>query len=395
MRIAICGAGIAGPTLAYWLHRSGRHEITLIEKAPHFRTGGYILDFWGTGYTVAERMGILPEVRATGYSVQELRMVDDRGRKVGGFSTGMFRKLLNDRFTSLPRGDLALTIYRTIEGRVETIFGNTISAIEERVPDVHVSFEHGPPRAFDLLIGADGLHSVVRNLTFGHEQQFETQLGYHIAAFEVVGYKPRDELVYVSFALPGRQVSRFSLRGDRTLFLLAFVSDYMTDPEPHNIDERKSLVHRVFGDAGWECPQILNAMHEVKSLYFDSASQIKLDRWSKGRVILIGDAGACVSLLAGEGAGLAMTEAYVLAGELKRAGHDYQAAFHQYEQRMRLFIEGKQKSAKKFAAAFAPRTRLGIWFRNQVTKLVRIPFVAKFFLGRVVRDDFDLPNYEL
>jgi 2-polyprenyl-6-methoxyphenol hydroxylase-like FAD-dependent oxidoreductase len=120
-----------------------------------------------------------------------------------------------------------------------------------------------------------------------------------------------------------------------------------------------------------------------------------MDGWSKGRVMLIGDAAACVSLLAGEGTGLAMTEAYVLAGELNRAGDDYREAFRRYERLLRPFLERKQKSARNFAAAFAPKTRLGVWVRNQVTKLMAIPPVAHYFVGRDLRDDFDLPDYEM
>ena len=163
MKIAINGAGIAGPTLAYWLLRTG-HEPTLIEKAPQFRTGGYVIDFWGVGYTIAERMEILPKVREAGYSVKEVRLVNNRGRKSGGFSTEVFRRITNDRITSLARGDLARVIYRSIEDRVETIFGNSISAIEQDDSGVRVSFERGAPRDFDLVIGADGLHSTVREL---------------------------------------------------------------------------------------------------------------------------------------------------------------------------------------------------------------------------------------
>jgi 2-polyprenyl-6-methoxyphenol hydroxylase-like FAD-dependent oxidoreductase len=394
MRIAINGAGIAGPTLAYWLHRSG-HEPVLIERAPKFRTGGYVVDFWGAGYTVAERMGILPEVRRAGYAVQELRMVDDRGRKVGGFSTDVFRRMAGDRLTSLPRGDLAAAIYRSIEGRVETLFDNSITAIEERGAGVLASFRHGAAREFDLVIGADGLHSVVRDLVFGPESQFERQLGYGVAAFEVEGYRPRDELAYVSYAKPGRQVSRFSLRGDRTMFLFVFGSEWMTEPEPHDARAHKTLLHRVFADAGWECPQILEAMDRTEDVYFDRVSQIKMDSWSKGRVMIIGDAAACVSLLAGEGTGLAMTEAYVLAGELDRAGGDYREAFRRHERRLRPFIEGKQESARKFASSFAPKTRLGIWVRNQVTRLLAIPPVARYFVGRAVWDNVELPHYEM
>jgi 2-polyprenyl-6-methoxyphenol hydroxylase-like FAD-dependent oxidoreductase len=176
MRIAINGAGIAGACLAYWLQRSG-HHVVLIERAPQFRTGGYAVDFWGVGYTVAERMGILPEVRARGYTFREVRDVDKRGCKVGGFSTDFLRQSLMDRFTSIPRGDLAVAIYRTIENRVETLFDNSISAINKGASSVLVSFEHGTACEFDLVIGADGLHSTVRALVFGPERQFEKPLG--------------------------------------------------------------------------------------------------------------------------------------------------------------------------------------------------------------------------
>ncbi len=136
-------------------------------------------------------------------------------------------------------------------------------------------------------------------------------------------------------------------------------------------------------------------MEQVDDIYFDRVSQIKMDAWSKGRVMLIGDAAACVSLLAGEGTGLAMTEAYVLTGELNRSGRDYREAFRRHEQRLRHFIESKQESARKFAAAFAPKTPMGLWVRTQITKLLAIPPVARFFVGRDLQDVFELPNYEM
>jgi len=392
MRIAINGVGIAGPTLAYWLRESG-HEVLLIEASPRLRRGGYVIDFWGVGYDIAERMGLLPRLRKLGYQVQEVRFVDRHGRKSGGFSVDIFGRMTHGRFTSLRRSDLAATIYRALDGKVETIFGDSVARIEDEGNCVRVSFEHAAPREVDLVIGADGLHSRVRQLAFGPEAGFEVALGYHVAVFEVEGYRPCDELVYVSHGIPGRQISRFSMCDDTTLFLLVFRDEYLTSERPVSEPEYKSVLTSVFAEVGWECPQILAAMEHVNDVYFDRVSQIRMDRWTQGRTVLIGDAAACVSLLAGEGTGLAMAEAYVLAGELRNSGGDYIAACARYQERMMPFLKRKQESAAKFAAAFAPKSACGITFRNLVTRLLRIPFLAELFIGRNLRDDVRLPDY--
>lgn len=392
MKIAISGAGVAGPTLAYWLLRIG-HEPVLIEAAPALRTGGYVIDFWGVGYTVAERMGILSQVRDAGYAVQDVRFVDARGRRAGGFSADVFSRPLADRFTSLPRGELAAIIWRTVEGRAETRFGTTITALDADDGGVRLAFDRGPDLACDLLIGADGLHSAVRRIAFGPLAAFERRIGYVVAAFEASGYRPRDELAYVSYGRPGRQISRFALRGDRTMFLLVFTADRL-DGLPRDIAACRAALRRVFAGAGWEWPGIDAAMDEAAEIYVDNVSQIVMDTWTRGRVALLGDAAACVSLLAGEGTGLAMTAAYVLAGELSGVG-DWRAAFARYEARLRPFIEGKQRSARKFAGFFAPRTAFGLWFRNQATRLMRIPPVANRLLIGEIQDRFDLPDYRM
>ena len=394
MKIAISGAGIAGPALAYWLLPGG-HQLTLIEKAPHFRDGGYVIDFWGVGYIVAERMGILPAVKEAGYSVREVRIVDDRGRRRGGFSTDVFQRISNGRFTSLPRGDLAAAIFRTIEDRVETIFNNSITQLVEHESGLRATLNHRAAREFDLVVGADGLHSGVRGAAFGPESQFEKRLGYAVAAFETPGYRPRDELVYVAYSKPGRQIARFSLRGDRTMFLFVFVDEQPAGESPIDLPQRRAILHRAFEDAGWECPQILDALDRTSDLYFDRVSQIKMDSWSKGRVVLLGDAAACALLLAGEGAGLALAEAYVLAGELSAAGLDYRAAFRRYEQRLRPFVERKQAAAVGFASSFAPKTTFGIWCRDQVTKLLAVRGIADRIARRMMSDDFELPDYTM
>lgn len=390
MKIAINGAGVAGPSLAHWLHRSG-HEPTLIERAPHFRTGGYVIDFWGVGYRVAQMMGIEAAVREAGYQVQSIRSVGPDNQVRASLGVDAFRRAAGAGFTSLPRGDLAATIYATIENDVETIFGDSITAIDEHPDGVSVSFAQAKSRDFDLVIGADGLHSNVRRLTFGSESDVEHYLGCRVAACVVEGYRPRDDLVYVTYSEPGRSIGRFTLRGDRTLFLFVFRSAHAADPG--NLEARKALLRREYGDAGWECPHILAVLEGVDDLYFDVVSQIRLDRWSRGRTALVGDAAACVSLLAGEGTGLAMTEAYVLAGELVCARGDYWRAFDAYETRLRRFVEAKQGAAQKYLPVFATQTRLGIWFRNLAMRAMDFRPLAGLLLTRSVRDDFELPDY--
>ncbi len=394
MNIIINGSGIAGPTLALWLCRAG-HEVLIVESAPHLRTGGYVIDFWGLGYDIAERMGILPQVREQGYQVKEVCFVDRSGRKRGGFSTDLFQRQLNGRFTSLRRSDLASAIYGVLEGRVETLFGDSVSGIEELGGRVRVSFDHAMPREADLVIGADGLHSRVRQIAFGLEQNPEVSLGYHVAAFEVEGYQPRSELAYLSHNAPGRQISRFAMREDKTLFLLVFRDEYLSGTPPTTDIDRKAALAHAFAGVGWEWPQIQEAMAGVSGIYFDRVSQIRMNRWTKGRTALVGDAAACVSLLAGEGTGLAMAEAYVLAGELHGCGGNHVTAFTRYEERMMPFLKRKQASAAKFASSFAPRTGPGISFRNLVTQLMGVPFVANWFLRRILRDDLVLPDYGL
>jgi 2-polyprenyl-6-methoxyphenol hydroxylase-like FAD-dependent oxidoreductase len=260
---------------------------------------------------------------------------------------------------------------------------------------VRVSFDHAPPREADLVVGADGLHSRVRRLAFGPDAEFEKALGYHVAAFEVEAYRPRDELVYVSHAAPGRQVSRFTLRDDRTLFLFVFRDDYLPAERLPGEQDAKAVLGSVFADVGWECPSALRALSRVDNVYFDRVAQVRMNRWTEGRTALVGDAAACVSLLAGEGTGLAMAEAYVLAGELHNAGGDYRAAFARYQERMMPFLKRKQESAARFASSFVPRTAFGITWRNLVTRLLRLPHVADFFIGRDLRDDIRLPDYGL
>ncbi|AFM18520.1 2-polyprenyl-6-methoxyphenol hydroxylase-like oxidoreductase [Mycolicibacterium chubuense NBB4] len=388
MDIAISGAGVAGTALAYWLRRAG-HRPTLIERAPSFRTGGYMIDFWGVGYQVTKRMGLEGRVRDGGYDIRSVRSVASDGATRAEVGVDVFRRIAGPDFTSLPRGDLAAAIYQTVENDVETLFGESIVRIDEHPDCVRLEFEQASPRDFDLLVGADGLHSNVRRIRFGPEDEFEHYLGCKVAACVVDGYRPRDDLTYVTYATTGRQVGRFALRGDRTMFLFVF----RADRDGGGRTPRDEL-HAQFDDAGWECRQILAAADDVEDLYFDVVSQIKMASWSDGRVVLVGDAAACISLLGGEGTGLAITEAYALAGELTRAKGDHRRAFSAYETLLRGFVDDKQKGAQKMLGFFATETRFGLWFRNVALRTMNhLPLAGLF--ARTVRDDIDLPEYEI
>ena len=201
--------------------------------------------------------------------------------------------------------------------------------------------------------GQTGFIRECAGLVFGPQSQFENYLGYKVAAFEVQGYRPRDELVYVMYTEVGQQVGRFAMRGDRTMFLFIFADQELDGTAIGDVQAQKALLRKRFGNSGWECPQILDALDATNDLYFDRVSQIRMGAqtgsWTRGRVTLVGDAAFCVSLLAGQGSALAMVAAYILAGELHRAGSDYAAALARYQERFESFVLKKQKGALRFA----------------------------------------------
>jgi len=390
LKIAINGAGIAGPTLAWWLKKYG-FEPVLFEKSPILRQGGYIVDFWGLGYDIADKMGILPELKKSGYLIDALNLVDNKGKTLAQLNTKSLRYALKDRFISIARSNISSVIHSFCDD-VETRFNTSIIGLQETQDNISVELSDNTKENFDLVIGADGLHSQIRSLAFGPYAQYEKNLGAYVIAFTVKDYKHRDDLFYVSHAATKKQVARVSLRDNETLFLFTFSSS-LIDKIPESLADQKSAIRSIFNDMGWEVADILRHLDYVEDLYFDSVSQIMMQEWSKGRVALVGDACACVSLLAGEGTGLAMVEAYILAGELKNANGDYAKAFDSYAKKLQPLILQKQNMAAKMLPFFVPQTNFQRFLVRMGIKLCSLPGLSTIFLGSMLRDDLELPIY--
>ena len=392
MKVAINGAGIAGTALAYWLGKLG-HEVLLVERAPALRSGGFVVNLWGIGYDALERMGLLPGLLEQQHYADELRMVDRSGRTRGGYPSSVLLKLANGRMATLARFDIASAIYGALDERVEILFGDSIHAIDDDGRRVRVGFEHSATREFDLVIGADGLHSRVRQLVFGADAAFEYPMGCHVASFEVVDYPHRNGDAYVAYTAPGRYVARFPMRDGRMLFFVLLRDEHLKGRIPANLIERKAALTDALAGIGWELEAILLAVEQVGDIYFDSISQIRMQRWAKGKVALIGDAAACPSLIAGEGAGFALAEACILAGELHRHPGDTTAAIEQYQARLQAVVARRQKLAERLAASFIPGTALGVRIRDYTTLLMRLPVFPKLLMGRYFHDEMTLPEY--
>jgi len=389
--ILISGAGIAGTALAFWLKKYG-FKPTIIEIAPKLREGGYAIDFMGAGYDVAVKMGIADNLKEVDIDFSKLKLVDRNDQERGSVNYQKIKNLMNGRAMTLLRSDLAKTIYASLDKEIEVIFGDTIERIDQNDTEILVRFKNGDSRNFDLVIGADGLHSIVRKLIFGDESQYENQLGYYTSSYTINGFSIGNN-TFSMYNFPSKQVAIYSNEKNQTTTFFIFSSSENLTNAHHNIEKQKQILRQEFENGGWKCSELLADLDTTTDFYFDSVSQIKMDRWYKGRVTLVGDAGYCPSLLSGKGSTLAMVGAYILAGELKEANGDYQLAFEQYEKLFKPFMEKKQKSAHSFAKSFVPKSYFGIWLRNLAFKLMSSPAFSKLFLNQFKDKGLTLKNY--
>ncbi|MGW2155191.1 FAD-dependent monooxygenase [Nonomuraea sp. NPDC001699] len=348
--ILVSGASIGGPALAHLLARRGCN-VTVVERAPALREGGQAVDFKGeTHRTVLTRMGILDDVRRLQTGGTDQHFVDASGRTVavmpGEFSGGDIE---------IRRGDLARLLYERTAGSCEYVFGDSITSLTETPGGVHVTFERSAPRTFDLVVGADGIHSNVRRLAFGPESDYVDFLGHYYALVELdADFGPHGQM----YNEPGRMVA---VGGPKATAFFVFASERL-DYDRYDTEQHKAILARAYAGMGWRTPQVLDALRGAKEVYLDSLSRVNIDRYSTGRVVLLGDA-AYGNTLGGFGTGLALVGAYVLAGELAAAGGDHRAAFAEYERQMRGYAKiAKSGNAGPFLAPGTPaRIRMRNW----------------------------------
>jgi 2-polyprenyl-6-methoxyphenol hydroxylase-like FAD-dependent oxidoreductase len=370
--VLILGGGIAGLTLAYWLHHHN-WQPTIIEQAPKLRPEGYAIDFAGSGWDVAERMQLIPELRQRQITAPYFIFKDGAGRTLARLPVAVFRQAFQDKMIQTMRPDLEAALYKTIRDTVPIRFGTSIQRIDLAPGHVTVTFTDGAQEAFDLVVGADGTHSNVRKLLFGDERQFAVYLGYYFATFPVPNLAHFEEGAIICLE-PNRQATVYpDHHGGYTALLV-----YRAQDAGHiTAVQRKPMLEAHYAGAGWVIPQMIDSITDTTPIYLDSVTQIQMPRWSDGRISLVGDAAHCLTLVSGQGASTAMGGAYILAEELGKA-EDHRAALVAYERRVRPFVEDKQRKARRFAKTFVPGSRLGIQLSYLTMKLMFTPLLARF-----------------
>lgn len=384
LTVLISGAGIAGPALAYWLLRRG-HQPVLVERMPELRAGGHAVDIRGTALDVTERMGLSAAVREARTNILTLSAVRPDGRRSYDVALRPLHEARGDREVEIMRDDLVRILFGAIADDAEVVFGDTVRAVRPQDgARIGVEFERGAPREVDVVVGADGQHSALRELVFGPEREFTHHLGAYLSIYTVdnlLGLRDRAVL----YNEPGRAAAMFTVRGnERAKVVLLFRS------EPLDIDftdgaAHQELLRRRFAGMGWETGRLLAAMPGAYDFYFDEMSQVRLPSWSTGRVALLGDAAFGPSPMSGQGTSLALIGGYLLANHIATAA-DLPSAFTLWERGFRPNVELNQSLATDGMSTLLPNSRLAILARNQTMRVV--PLLARYgrgFGGRIER----------
>lgn len=397
MRVLVSGASIAGPVLAYWLTRHG-FDVTVVERAPTLRkTGGHAVDLFRPAMEISEKMGVLPRIEALTTGTDRLTMYREGRPHPTEIDLTKIVGAASDRHVEIMRDDLSEIYYDAGRDDAEYLFGDSIAAIDH---DGEVTFERSPARRFDVIVGADGLHSNVRRLTFGDEAGLTRFLGGYLAvvsaprtlanAGEMVGHIGVGRLAAIYTA--------DHLDDARAVFM--FRSRDELDYDHRDTLRQKELLRNAFDGMHPQVDRWLEEAAGTPAFYFDAISQLRMDRWSRRRVTLVGDAGYCPGPAVGGSTSLAVLGAYVLAGELARAGGDHLRAFAAYELQMREPVHRSRGFARAAAKSIIPGSRAGVWALTRGVRLVsQMPGAFSRALARLntkgvrMHDSMPVPDY--
>ncbi|MGW0195276.1 FAD-dependent monooxygenase [Nonomuraea sp. NPDC003201] len=366
MRILISGASVAGPALAYWLTRYGS-TVTVVERAAALRkTGGHAVDLFRPAMDIVEKMGLLEQVMAKKTGIERLTMHREGESRPIEVELRRVMSAVSDRHVEIMRDDLSEIIYDATRGDVDYVFGDSIASISD---DGEVTFDSGRTDTFDLVIGADGLHSNVRRLVFGPESDYATWIGAYLAVVSVpnyLGLDGRTEVIAGAGRMAG--IGTVDMGDARALFL--FRTPRQLDYHHRDVPRQKELLREHFEGMGWEVPRLLEELDRTPAFYFDSITQLRMDTWSRGRVTLVGDAGYCPGPAVGGSTSLAVVGAYILAGELATYGGDHTRAFPAYEAEIGDYVRRSRTFAINAAKKIVPGSRFDLWALAATVRLI-------------------------
>lgn len=378
MKALISGAGIAGLTTALALHRAG-WDVTMIEKAPGLRAGGYMLDFFGPGFEAAEDLGVITSLRQHARGVGRVDFVDARGRTGSCMDYDRMISAADGKLFPILRGDIERELHSALPDGVDIRYGTEIVAVQDRPESVAITTSAGESMDADLLVGADGIHSGVRRLVFGPEEQFIRPLGFHTAAYFFESGSVAAELAgdFKMMTAHDRMAGLYEVDPQRIMSFFVMRADTLQRPS-----DIRGALGSSFGNLGWVLPEVLRAAPENGDIYYDIVAQVEMERWHKGRTILVGDAAYAVSLLAGQGASLAMAGARAL-GQVLEGAENVEAALARFETQLRPLVEEKQQAGRRMANWFVPATPFHALVRDVGVNVMNWPplsgLLGKFF----------------